>query len=192
MADFDFLKETLGDDLFAQVSEKLNGAQNIRLVNAADGSYVPKEKMDQLAQSNGQYKAQIKELTTKLTGMQSSADNVEELKRQLAEAQTSLTEKDAAIKRQMLEFRVKDAIRASKAKNADLVLRSIDMSKISEDNGNLIGLSDQLEALKKSDGYLFADEPGQSGGVDPHQEPSGEKPSANSIINAAIRQAAGY
>ncbi len=192
MNELEFLKPILGDELYAQLTEKLQGAENLRLVNAADGSFVPKEKMEQLTRANGDYKKQIAELNKKLGEMQTGAASADELKKQLAEAQAGIAAKEAEIRKQSLEFRVKDAVRESRAKNADLVLRSIDLSKVSEDNGNLIGLSDQLEALKKSDGYLFADEPGQSGGVDPHQEPSGEKPSANSIINAAIRQAAGY
>ena len=60
----------------------------------------------------------------------------------------------------------------------------------------MLGLGEHVEGLDEvevvAEGGRGADEPGQSGGVDPHQEPSGEKPSANSIINAAIRQAAGY
>lgn len=192
MADFDFLKEALGDELFAQVSEKLSEANGIRLVNAADGSYVPKEKMDQLTQSNRQYKQQISELTTRLSDMQASADSVETLKKQLADAQTSLSAKDEEIRKQMLSYRVKDAIRESKARNADLVLRSIDMSKISEDNGNLLGLSDQLEALKKSDSYLFEDTPGSAGGIDPQQPPLPQPQNTHNIINEALRRSAGY
>lgn len=192
MNELEFLKPILGEELFAQVVAKLEGVDNLRLVNAADGSFVSKEKMEQLTHANNDYKKQIAELNKKLGDMQTSAASADELKKQLSDAQASIAAKEAEIREQSLKFRVKDAVRESRARNADLVLRSIDMSKISEDNGNLIGLSDQLEALKKSDGYLFADEPGQSGGVDPHQEPSGEKPSANSIINAAIRQAAGY
>lgn len=190
--DIEFLKPMLGDELYAQVVEKLADAENLRLVNAADGSYVPREKMEQLTQSNRQYKAQIAELNTKLTEMQSSAAGAEELRQQLADAQRNLAAREAEMQRQSLSYRVKDLVREAKAKNADLVLRSIDMSKISEDNGNILGLADQLEALKKSDSYLFENAAAPAGGVDPQQAPDGAPVSANSYINSIIRESAGY
>ena len=96
------------------------------------------------------------------------------------------------MQKQMLEYRIKDSIRGSKAKNADVVLRMVDQSKVSIDGENLLGLSEQLEALKKSDAYLFEDAPGANGGVDPHQNPSGSGAANNNwSVNQAIRAAAG-
>ncbi|MGN1370158.1 MAG: hypothetical protein ACI4WX_14910, partial [Aristaeellaceae bacterium] len=46
MADFDFLKPVLGDELFAQFAEKMGSAQGVTLANIADGSHIPKAKFD--------------------------------------------------------------------------------------------------------------------------------------------------
>lgn len=188
---YDFLQPVLGDELFAQVSEKLNAAEGITLVNTADGSYVPKAKLDEERNVSKGYKTQIDELNGKLTQLQESANASEELKTQITQLQGDIAAKDAAMKQQQLQYTIKDAVRNSKAKNADIVLKMIDTEKITENNGQLFGLNEQIEALKKSDAYLFESESDDNGGVDTHHDPDGQKPGTNYTVNEMIRRAAG-
>ena len=44
--DYEYLKETLGEELYGQFTEKMQGS-GIELVNARDGSYIPKAKFDE-------------------------------------------------------------------------------------------------------------------------------------------------
>lgn len=188
---FDFLQPVLGDDLFAQFSEKMNGAKGITLVNTADGSYIPKAKLDEERTVSKGYKTQIDELNGKLTQLQEAANGSEAMKQQITQLQNDIAAKDDAMKQQRLQFAIKDAVRSSKAKNADVVLRMIDLKKVSENNGQLYGLNEQIDSLKKSDAYLFETEVDQAGGLDPHQDPGGDKPGKNYSVNEMIRRAAG-
>lgn len=187
----DFLKPVLGDDLFAQVSEKLASATGITLANIGDGSYIPKEKLEEERTTSKGYKSQISELNGKLAQLQEAANGNDALKAQITQLQSDLAAKDAALNRQMLEYRIKDTVRGSKAKNADVIMKMIDIEKIKEKNGELIGLDDQIEALKKSDAYLFEPVSDGNGGVDPHNEPGSDPKPANYNVNQLIRQAAG-
>ena len=191
MPNLDFLKPALGDELFEQVSAKLADAKDITLVNTADGSFVPKSKLDSEREVSKGYKTQIDQLNGELTKLKESATDAEALKSQITQLQSDIASRDAAMKQQQLQYTIKDAIRGSKAKNADVVLKMIDTQKITENNGQLFGLNEQHEALKKTDAYLFESETDPNGGVDPHKEPDGGKPGANYTVNEMIRKAAG-
>jgi len=188
---FDFLQPVLGDELFAQFSEKMSEAKGITLVNTADGSFVPKQKLEDERTVSKGYKTQIDELNGKLTQLQEVANGSEALKSQITQLQNDIQAKDNAMKQQCLEFKVKDAIRDKKAKNPDVVMKMIDLTKISENDGQFFGLNEQLDSLKKTDAYLFESEGDPNGGVDPHQDPDGDKPGSNYSVNEMIRRAAG-
>lgn len=186
----DFLKELLGEELYAQVSEKLAGNDNVRLVNAADGSFVPKSKFDEERDKVKAYKQQVDAMNGQLTQLQNANADADGIRQQLQQLQNDIAAKDAEMQRQAREYRIRDAVRGSKAKNPEVVLRMIDQGKVTEDNGNLLGLADQLEALKKSDAYLFEADYSPNGGVDPNSERGGAL-GANFDVNQAIRAAAG-
>lgn len=191
MSNYDYLKPILGDDLFGQFAEKMNGAEGVNLANIADGNYIPKAKFDEQRNTSKNYKTQIEQLNSKLTALQEAANGNEALKGQIAQLQQDIASRDAAMKQRQLEFAIKNAVRDSKARNADVVAKMIDASKITQNNGSIYGLDQQIKALKQSDAYLFEEEYGSNGGVDPHQNPDGGKPTLNATLNDLIRKAAG-
>lgn len=188
---YDFLKPVLGDELFAQFDEKMKASEGITIANVSDGSFIPKAKFDEERNNGKAYKQQIEELNGKLTALQQAADGNEALKGQITQLQNDIAAKEDELKNQRLRYSIVDAVRKSKARNEDVVFRMIDQSKITENGGNLYGLSEQLEALKKSDPYLFESEHSPSGGYDPSHAPEGKGKSGNASINDAIRRAAG-
>ena len=113
------------------------------------------------------------------------------LRGQLAAMQQTIAQNEAQMQAQRMEYAVRDLVRGSGARNADIVYRMLDTSKIAEHDGKYIGVDEQIEALKKSDPYLFGIETPPRAGADPTREPTGS-PSVNAQINQAIRQAAGY
>ncbi|HHV32236.1 MAG TPA: hypothetical protein GXX74_07500 [Clostridiales bacterium] len=71
----------------------------------------------------------------------------------------------------MLDSRVETALLAAKAKNTKAVRALLDESKISLDGENVLGLNEQLEALKKDASYLFGETQSQN-----PPPPAGGKP----------------
>ena len=61
----------------------------------------------------------------------------------------------AEIEKVRLESKIDLAINNAKAKNVKSVKANLDLSKIKLDGDKLLGFDDQIEALKKSDAYLF-------------------------------------
>ena len=79
-------------------------------------------------------------------------------------------------------------------RNADVVMPLLKMDSISEQDGKLVGLNEQVEEIKKSDSYLFTDSGRQHGnfgfGGSLGNQGGKEQPSS-ADANAAIRMAAG-
>lgn len=65
------------------------------------------------------------------------------------------TNSKAEIEKVKLESKIDLAINNAKAKNVKSVKANLDLEKIKLDGEKLLGFDDQIEALKKSDAYLF-------------------------------------
>lgn len=61
----------------------------------------------------------------------------------------------AEIEKVRLESKIDLAINNAKAKNVKSVKANLDLDKIKLDGDKLLGFDDQIEALRKSDAYLF-------------------------------------
>lgn len=187
----EFLKDILGEELYGQVSEKLEGVEGVRIVNGADGSFVPKDVLDRERETVKTYKKQLGELKGTLSALQAENATFDDVKGQLNSLQQTLAAKDAEMAKQRLQYGVRDAVRDAKARNIDVVSRMIDMSKVAETDGGIVGLSEQLESLRKSDAYLFEDAPKPTGGVPPMTEQTPNNVSVAAQMNEAIRKMAG-
>lgn len=189
---YEFLKPILGEELYAQFEEKMSAATGITLANIADGSHIPKSKFDDV---NGKLKTanqSITTLTNQLQEAQQQNGDTVALNQQIAQLTTDVADRDAQIARLAMTYRVKDALRGLNVRNADVVMPLLKMENITEQDGKLVGLTEQVEEIKKTDGYLFSDARhpqvgfgGAMGGNGGKSEPS------SADANAAIRIAAG-
>jgi len=184
----DFLKEALGEELYAQVADKLNGNDKIKLANLANGEYIPKAKYDAERTTSKGLKTQIEELNTKIAEMQNVSNGADALKAQLAQIQADLAKKDAEIKSQRLDFSILESARTHKAKDPALMAKMVDRSKIAEKDDGYIGLDEQFDELAKSYSYMFETAPAQAGGFDANRVPNlSSGTNENAVMNAMIR-----
>lgn len=137
----EFLKEFLGDVLYAQVAEKLGGNEKIKLVNAADGAYISKEAHDAAvakAKNDGIEEGKQSIDTTELDELKSSKERLE---------------------KEFNSYRFNSALElklaTSGARNAKALKGLIDESKLTYDEEGLHGFDEQLEAIKADNDYLF-------------------------------------
>lgn len=138
-----------------QLEEKLKDNKEVKLANLAAGSYVDKRKFDdkvsELNTANETIKG-LQETVKKFDGV-----DVDGLKKSAADWETKYNTDIAAVK---LDSAVSMALVEAKAKNPKLARAALDMSTIKLDGDKLLGLSEQLDNLKKSDAYLFDIEDG--------------------------------
>lgn len=118
--------------------------------------------------SNEQLQTQVDELQTQvgdrdkqLKKLEKAAGDNAELQKEIADLREK-NEKQAnewqnKISEQSKNFSISNALRDAGAKNVKAVTALLDMDKVSvDDNGNLLGLSDQVKSLQETDAYLFA------------------------------------
>lgn len=191
----DFLKPVLGDELFAQVSEKLNDATGITLANVTDGSYVPKQKFDDERAKTRNLTTQVNDLTAQLAEAQKHAGDVDALNQQIAKLTQDVSERDGKLASLSTDYDIKDALRAAKVRDVDIVFSLLNRDKITTKDGKLQGVDEQIKAIRESKGFLFEsdEKPGSRGGFGGQQDiidgNGGDSP--NSAVNNAIRAMAG-
>lgn len=76
------------------------------------------------------------------------------------------TNSKAEIEKVKLESKIDLAISNAKAKNVKSVKANLELDKIKLDGDKLLGFDDQIEALKKSDAYLFEIDKSVNKGLD--------------------------
>jgi DNA repair exonuclease SbcCD ATPase subunit len=135
--------------------------------------FIPKDKYNEVVEAKKKLEADIQERDKQLEQLKNAAGNSEELKAQIeqlqAENQKAAEEWQAKMAQMQLDFAIDKALTAAKAKNAKAVKALLDMDKVKLDGDQLLGLDDQLKAIKESDAYLF----GESGRVGSGTNPPG-------------------
>lgn len=160
----DALSKKLTPELLTQVTDALG--------DEFDYDMVPRSRLNKVIKQRNDLKATLEEGAKdpdvdKTDDDDDSADGTKDLKtpakgitekelaKILAEKETANTK---ALQDLKIQYAALDELRAAKAIDPDLVLKSgvIDMSKIAfDDAGKLTGLSDQIPELVKSKGFLF-------------------------------------
>ncbi|MBV5114213.1 phage scaffolding protein [Bacillus altitudinis] len=174
------LKELLGDDLYAQVIEKA-GDQKIDIVS--NGQWFPKERFDAVNNEKKELKSQLDERDQQLSTLQKQAKGNEELQKEIEQLQEknkkASEEYQLNLEKQAFEFAIESALRDAKARNIKSVKANLNVEELKLAGDKIIGLDEQLAALKESDGYLFETEnespPGLAG-----RQPHG---TGNSVAN---------
>ena len=142
-----------------QLEAKLKDNKEVKIANLASGQYVDKKKLDDKV-------AELATANTTITGLQETVKkfdgvDVEKLRQDVKDWETKYNTDVSAMK---LDSAVNVALLEAKVKNPKLARAGLDMSLVKLDGDKLLGLSEQLEALKKSDGYLFEEVDGGDGG----------------------------
>ena len=122
--------------------------------------YVQKSKYNEVSEENKTLKKSVSDRDKQLEDLKkSSGDNatlqqqISDLQKQNADQQKAHDEELARLK---LDNAVEIALSGAKAKNGKAVKAMLDLSKVKlGEDGKLSGFEEQIEALKKSDGYMF-------------------------------------
>lgn len=125
-----------------------------------DGVFIPKARFDEVNEENKGLKSQIADRDTQLEQLKKSSGDNADLKAQIeklqGENETQKEDYEAQIAQIRLDNAVDSALTAAGAKNNKAVKAMLDMTGVKLDKeGNLTGLKEQLDGVKKSDSYMF-------------------------------------
>lgn len=123
--------------------------------------FIPKVRFDEVNNEKKKLELDVRDRDGQLEALKNSTGDVEAMKQQIATLQADNKAKDEAhaaeIKQLKLDAAIDSALTGAKAKNITAVkalLKDMDKAELGED-GTIKGLAEQIEALQKSDAYLF-------------------------------------
>ena len=169
----------------------LTEEQAKKVMDSLDGNFVTKARFNEINEENKSLKKSVSDRDKQLEDLKkSSGDNaalqqqISDLQKQNADQQKAHDEELAKLK---LDNAVEIALSGAKARNGKAVKAMLDMSKVKlGEDGKLSGFDEQIEALKKSDAYMFDVQQQQQ----TQQQFTGFQPGASSTVPNST--AAGY
>lgn len=124
--------------------------------------YIPIERFNEVNEEKKELKTQIEERDTQLKELKVKAAGNEELTNKITELENlnnqTKEEYETKIAALRKETSIELALKDEKAKNIKAVKALLDLEKVSLDGDNLIGLDEQLKALKEKESYLFGED----------------------------------
>lgn len=153
------LKTLFGENAltYPELEALLKESGEIKLANLKSGLYVSKEKLERAEQKNAELLKKLEEANQSLSGYQEL--DVEGLRQAAADWEIryhhdveALEEK---LRTQQAEEKISLALAAARAKNLVAARALIDRSALVVENGEIKGLSEQLETIVKENPYLF-------------------------------------
>lgn len=182
------LNQKLGDDLLKQVDEKLGDFK----VDIGKEKLIPKAVFDA---DKEKLKKQVSDRDEQLKKLLKEAEDNAGLQAKIKEMQTAndaaKAEYEKSLKSVREDFAYERALAGYKPKNVKALGALIDRSKLTfegEDTLEVKGLKEQVEALKKSDAYLFE---GTNPGVSTPQNPPVGDDAAKLAADAKLRECFG-
>lgn len=140
-------------------------AQNGKETNALRDDY--DRKIASLNDQIDGYKSQVTDRDKQIKSLSTAAKDNEELRAKFAEVEKANKEKDkewsSKLASQKKEFAISSALSKAGTLENKAVLPFIDTGKVSlDENGNLLGFKEQVDAVKQNYGFLFKkDEPAE-------------------------------
>ena len=140
----------------------------------------------------------IKTKDTTIATLQTKADSVDGLNQKISQLETDKTNLTNELNTKVTEIKktyaIENGVRDAKARNVKAVIAQLDMSKITYENDELGGLSEQLEALKTGEdtSFLFGDTKQLPAGTHAPTPPAGGgNPTTSSTLAEAVSKALG-
>ena len=165
----EWLKESLGEELFKKVSEKLGDTKILK----NDGSYIPVQKFNEKNEELKIIKAQLKDHENKSKDVETLLKDNDFLKEKY-ESLNSKYNTDLEAKNKEISSIVKKSVLSKKLKESgavyeDLILKALDLDSIELDGENIKNFN--VDDVKKQYPGMFAETSAQ-GNVNPGASPN--------------------
>lgn len=149
----DWLKNILGDNYNEEVDKKVSEQIGKEFVSRADFN-TTNETKKQLEKDIKARDKQLEELKkSDPEGLKAEIEKLQE------ENKTSTEKLEEQLKKTKLDYKLETLLMKEGAVNTKAVKALLDSEKISLDGDNLIGVDDQLKALKESEKWAFNQAP---------------------------------
>lgn len=180
----EFLKAILGDELFQQVSEKINAYngdaankdKQVKIGNLGSGEYVSKLKLDDITNQLNGKQSELDAANGLIEELKKGTKGNEELQGKVTAYETQVTQLQEQLKQTQLDSAIKVALLGAKATDVDYMTFKLKEKGDLEldDKGNVKGIDDKIAGLKTQFPNQFEVDGGKGGIVEPQPLPGGE------------------
>ena len=166
------LKKIVGDDLYSKIEEAANAANiKIKDIDVVANNFVPKGRFDEVKEKLkstegkiGTYDNQLKEIENVLKSVNS--ENVGDLIGKFNSMKDTHAQELSLKDKEILNIKkvsmIKEGLINKGAKHVNLLLKEIDIDKISLENDKILGLTDVVKGLKENYSDLFIEKKSDS------------------------------
>ena len=154
----DFLKTILGDELYAQVEEKINAhngndankENSIKLANLSEGKYTSVDKYNALEGEKNGIQSKLTEAEQLIADLKKSNKGDETLQQKVTEYEGKITNLEAQLQQTKIEGAIQLAIRDAKGLDPDyLTFKLKEMGEISlDEDGKIKSIDEKISTLK--------------------------------------------
>jgi uncharacterized protein YeaO (DUF488 family) len=152
------IKSKIGEELYKQVIEKGIKPEEFDLL---DG-FVPRQRLNEESTSKKALEEKVKTYEQQITETQTLLKDVEGVKENYSKLQekykADLQAKDRDLANVIKVSAIKETLTKEGAKHTDLLMKSIDIDKLTMDGSNIVGLTDVVKGLKTNYADLFTQE----------------------------------
>lgn len=138
----------------------LTEEQAKKVMDSLDGNFVTKARFNEINEENKTLKKSVADRDKQLEDLKKSSGDNADLKKQISDLQKANADQQKAHETELNQLKLDNAVEVAlsgaKAKNSKAVKAMLDMAKVKiGEDGKLSGFDEQIEALKKSDGWMF-------------------------------------
>lgn len=131
-----------------------------KVMGELDGNFVPKSRFNEVNGENKTLKKSVSDRDKQLEDLKKSSGDNAALQQQISDLQKQNADQEKTHSEELTQLKLDNAVEialsGAKAKNGKAVKAMLDMSKVKMgEDGKLSGFDEQIEALKKSDAYMF-------------------------------------
>lgn len=154
------ISELFGDSEVENLQEAVKDKLGEKYVIAEEENHIPKSKFESIRQENKDIKEQLEERDGQLEDLKEQVKGNEELEETIQELQNKndqlKEDYEQKVQQTKLEMAIENRLIKEKARNPKAVKALLNKEVINlDDDGNLVGLDEQLEKLKENEDYLF-------------------------------------
>ncbi len=183
----DLMKLGLNDETAQKVADAISEEMK---------GYIPKNRFDEINESNKTLKAQIADRDKQLDELKKvDADGLKAKIAELQENNKKAKEShDAQINEMRRDYAIESALREANAKNIKAVRALLNLEEITIDGENIKGIDKQIKALTESEDtkFLFGVKDPQFKGMQPPPNPNGNGDPNTGNISVAASYAQKY
>jgi hypothetical protein len=141
------LRELLGEELYNQIIAK---AGDNKLDIVSNGNWIPKDKFNALNE-------QLKTANSTITDLKKDNKDNEDLQTKVGDYETKVKGYEKQIKDLQFNYSLDNALKGANVRNIKAIKALLNLDNVKLDGETIIGLNEQIEALKTSDSYLFSE-----------------------------------